>query len=87
MSEDQAAKDLLLRLRRIEGQVKGIQRMIDDQRSCESIMTQLIAVRAALDQVAKRLVLAHIDDCMLDLPPDQARQNIARAIEMLGRVP
>jgi len=49
---DEVSKELLLkRLRRIEGQVRGLQKMIDEGRDCESIMTQLVAVRAAIEGV------------------------------------
>ena len=50
------------RLRRIEGQVRGIQRMIDDQRPVADILVQLAAVRAALAGVGRELVLAQARD-------------------------
>jgi DNA-binding FrmR family transcriptional regulator len=45
--------DLLRRLRRIEGQVRGIQAMVTRQESCRAILTQLMAVKGALDQVSR----------------------------------
>ncbi|MHB1415804.1 MAG: metal-sensitive transcriptional regulator [Chloroflexota bacterium] len=86
MSDNPMEKDTVQRLRRIEGQIKGIQRMIEEKRECEDVMTQMMAVRAALDQVAKQVVVAHIDECLSTLPPDRARTAIGRAIHMLSRM-
>lgn len=86
MPDEAATKEVIQRLRRIEGQVKGIQRMIEEQRACDEILTQMIAARAALDQVAKQIVATHIDDCLVNLPPDRAKTAIGRAIDMLGRM-
>lgn len=81
-----ASKDTIQRLRRIEGQIKGIQKMIEDQRPCDEVMTQMMAARAALEQVAKQVVVGHIDDCLATLPADRAKTAINRAIDMLGRM-
>ncbi|HEC93311.1 MAG TPA: transcriptional regulator, partial [Candidatus Atribacteria bacterium] len=48
-------------LKRIEGQIKGIQKMIVDERSCSDIMVQIAAVKAALNQVNKLLVENHVN--------------------------
>ncbi len=84
MEEDQ---DVLLRLRKVEGQVKGLQRMVEDHRACEQVLTQMLAVRAALDQVALRLVQTHIADCLASQPPEKAKATIARALELIARRP
>src|SRR5437763_2359676 len=61
-----ASKDQLLkRLRRIEGQVGGIQRMVDDERYCIDVLTQIAAVQAALDKVALGLLDDHARHCVL----------------------
>jgi DNA-binding FrmR family transcriptional regulator len=65
------SKNLTTRLRRIEGQVQGIQRMLDSGRDCEEVLTQIMAVRSSLDHVGLLLMEMHIDKCVLDnLPPD-----------------
>ena len=56
--------DVALRLRKIEGQVRGIQRMIDDGRACPDLLTQLMAVRAAIDGVSVSLLTEHMDSCL-----------------------
>src|SRR3954451_21088784 len=58
-------KDALLkRLRRIEGQTRGVQRMVEDDRWCPDILQQIAAVRAALDKVALGLASGHVQHCM-----------------------
>ena len=61
-----ATKDQLLnRLRRIEGQVRGIERMVDDDRYCIDVLTQISAVQAALDKVALGLLDEHARHCVI----------------------
>lgn len=60
-----ATKDQLqARLRRIEGQVRGIERMVDDDRYCIDVLTQISAIQAALDKVALGLLDGHARHCM-----------------------
>jgi DNA-binding FrmR family transcriptional regulator len=60
------------RLRRVEGQIRGIQRMVDEGRECEAIVTQLMAARAALDK-ASLLILKHqINYCLKEAPDQEA---------------
>jgi DNA-binding FrmR family transcriptional regulator len=68
---NEAQKSVVTRLRRIEGQVHGIQRMLESGRECEEVLTQLMAVRSSLDQVGLLLMEDHIERCILqDLPAD-----------------
>jgi DNA-binding FrmR family transcriptional regulator len=61
-----ADKDQLLkRLRRIEGQVRGVEKMVDDNRYCIDILTQVSAIQAALDKVALGLVDEHVRHCVV----------------------
>jgi DNA-binding FrmR family transcriptional regulator len=60
-----ATKDqLLARLRRVEGQVRGVQKMVDDDRYCIDVLTQISAIQAALDKVALGLLDDHARHCM-----------------------
>jgi DNA-binding FrmR family transcriptional regulator len=60
-----ATKDQLLkRLRRIEGQIRGVQKMVDEDRWCPDILQQIAAVNAALDKVAVGLAAGHVQHCM-----------------------
>jgi DNA-binding FrmR family transcriptional regulator len=53
------------RLRRIEGQVRGIERMVDEERYCIDILTQISAIQAALDKVGLRLLEQHAAHCVI----------------------
>jgi CsoR family transcriptional regulator, copper-sensing transcriptional repressor len=57
---------VLARLRRIEGQVRGIQKMIEDERYCIDVLTQANAVKAALEQVSLLLLNDHVSHCVAD---------------------
>jgi DNA-binding FrmR family transcriptional regulator len=66
--------EITRRLRRIEGQVRGIQKMLDEGRECEEMLTQTMAIRSAVDQVGARLMEYHVDRCLLegfDCKPEQ----------------
>ena len=55
---------LAKRLKRIEGQVRGLQRMIDEERYCIDVLTQISAVNAALDSVALKVLEDHVAHCV-----------------------
>jgi CsoR family transcriptional regulator, copper-sensing transcriptional repressor len=57
---------VLARLRRIEGQVRGIQKMIEDERYCIDVLTQANAVKGALEQVSLLLLNDHVSHCVAD---------------------
>jgi DNA-binding FrmR family transcriptional regulator len=77
---------IALRLRRIEGQIRGITRMIEDDRSCEDVITQLLAVRSAMDRVASEVVRIHVDKCLTSLEPDDAKTTISRIVELFNKM-
>lgn len=59
-------KDLTTRLNRIEGQIRGIKGMIDNDVYCDDVITQLSATQAALNSVAKLLLEGHMKGCVMD---------------------
>jgi CsoR family transcriptional regulator, copper-sensing transcriptional repressor len=63
-AKDKAA--VQTRLRRIEGQIRGVQRMVDEDRYCIDVLTQVSAVKAALDGVALVLLRDHVEHCVTD---------------------
>lgn len=73
------------RLRRAEGQVRGVQKMLDEGRPCEEVVTQLLAVRRALDETIRVILTDRVDECMATLSPEEARQAVSRSIELLLR--
>jgi DNA-binding FrmR family transcriptional regulator len=66
---DSNTESIVTRLRRIEGQLRGIQRMLEDGRVCEDVVTQLVAARNAIDQVGVRVLGIHIEQCVFGGEP------------------
>lgn len=59
-------KELLARLSRIEGQIRGIKNMIEENKPCEDVIVQLSSASASLQSTAKVMLLHHIDTCVLE---------------------
>ena len=74
---------LLKRLKRIEGQVRGVERMVEEERYCVDVLTQIAAVQAALDKVALGLLDDHARHCVIGGPE---RLKDERTEELLGAV-
>jgi DNA-binding FrmR family transcriptional regulator len=80
-----ASKDALrARLRRIEGQIRGIETMVDEDRYCIDVLTQISAARAALDKVALGLLDDHAHHCVTGAADPSERE--ARTAEMMDAV-
>lgn len=88
MRQDNKPK-LLNRLSRIEGQVRGVARMIEEDRYCIDVMTQLRAVRAALARVESELLKGHLNHCIEDAivrgDATEQRKKASELIELLER--
>jgi DNA-binding FrmR family transcriptional regulator len=81
--------DYLKRLRRVEGQVRGLQRMIDDDKYCIDILTQVSAVTKALQAVALGLLEDHLGHCVAEAiaaGDDSASAKITEASEAVARL-
>jgi DNA-binding FrmR family transcriptional regulator len=82
-----ATKDQLLnRLRRVEGQVRGVQNMVDEDRYCIDVLTQISAIQAALDKVALGLLDDHARHCIIDGPAnlkDDRTEELTAAVARL----
>ena len=82
-----ATKDqLLARLRRIEGQIRGIEGMVTDDRYCIDILTQISAAQAALDKVALGLLDGHAHTCVMGAEGDQREQRTEEMMAAVGRL-
>jgi DNA-binding FrmR family transcriptional regulator len=82
-----ATKDqLLTRLRRIEGQVRGVQGMVADDRYCIDVLTQVAAIQAALDRVALGLLDGHAHTCVVGTAPEQRDERTAEMMAAVGRL-
>ena len=85
LDEDTKAK-ALGRLRRIEGQVQGIQRMVEEDKYCVDILLQLAAVHGAVEQVQKLLLGRHIESCVSDAIRSGAKGDRQKKIDELLEV-
>jgi DNA-binding FrmR family transcriptional regulator len=82
-----ATKDQLLkRLKRVEGQVRGVQNMVDDDRYCIDILTQIAAIQAALDKVALGLMDDHARHCVIDGPEDLKEHRTEELMAAVARL-
>jgi CsoR family transcriptional regulator, copper-sensing transcriptional repressor len=86
MRHEGAERQILDRLARVEGQIRGIRKMIEDGRECEAILTQVLAARTALERTAGEIVGTYIDECMTGGSLDEARAKIGRTVKLLTRV-
>jgi DNA-binding FrmR family transcriptional regulator len=83
----QVTKDQLLdRLARIKGQVGGIERMVQEDRYCIDVLTQISAVQAALDKVALGLLDGHARTCVLGAKPELQDERTAELMASVGRL-
>jgi DNA-binding FrmR family transcriptional regulator len=73
---EEVTDDVLVRLRRVEGQIRGLQRMIEEGKDCKDVVTQLSAARAALDRVGYRLTAAGLRYC-IDKPDEAADEGFS----------
>jgi DNA-binding FrmR family transcriptional regulator len=89
MAEQEKPKELLVsRLKKIEGQIRGIQKMVEGERECESIITQLVAVRAAIESVGALVLNNYMKICFRE---DRGTEmdsinSLARCVSLWGRV-
>jgi DNA-binding FrmR family transcriptional regulator len=82
-----ATKDQLKnRLKRIEGQVRGIERMVDEDRYCIDVLTQISAVQAALDKVALGLLDEHARHCVIGAAEDDQADRTDELMAAVGRL-
>lgn len=83
-------KPVITRLRRIEGQVGGLIRMVEENRYCVDVLTQINAVRAALHKVEKQILEDHVAHCVAHAfshgDKDERRLKIEELVETIGRM-
>ena len=82
-----ATKDQLLkRLRRVEGQVRGVQGMVEEDRYCIDVLTQISAIQAALDKVALGLLDEHARHCVVGAEGDAQADKTDELMAAVGRL-
>ena len=82
-------EDYLKRLRRIEGQVRGLQRMVDEDTYCIDVLTQVAAVTKALQAVSLGLLEDHVSHCVVDAArtsDEEAQVKVREAADAIARL-
>ena len=81
-------QQLVIRLNRIEGQVRGIRRMVEEPRLCVEILQQLAAAEAALKRVSLGVLRVHVEACVPDgveSSPDEGRARLQELVDIFDR--
>ena len=84
--DEKLEKDALKRLKRIEGQVAGIQKMIGERRYCMDIVNQISAVEAALHKVSALVLRNHMETCVLSAFRSTDKDGVKQKVDELMRV-
>ena len=88
--QNEAKKSVLRRLSRIEGQVRGVAGMVEADRYCVDILTQLAAIRAALQKAEEEILRDHVSHCVAHAFTDgdvaEQRQKIDELVDTVGRM-
>lgn len=79
--EEAARRRLLHRLRRLEGQVRGLQGMIESGRSCREVLTLLAGVRSALNATGDMILERYVETCRVDL--EEGRANVRELVDIV----
>jgi len=82
-------EELQKRLRRIEGQLRGVQNMLAEDRDCQEVVQQLTSIRSAIQGASLYLVQENIAGCLLDLDQSEPRERekkVEGLIKMIGKV-
>jgi DNA-binding FrmR family transcriptional regulator len=83
---DEPQKKIISRLRRVEGQIRGLQRMIEEERNCEDIITQITAASAALNKAALLIMREHLSQCLQDTNEEERDRRLNSALELLFKL-
>jgi DNA-binding FrmR family transcriptional regulator len=79
-------EDVRRRLVNVEGQVRGIQRMVEEEKYCVDILIQLSAAKAALDRVSAIILKGHVESCVVDAVESGSEEQKAEKIEELMQI-
>ncbi len=87
--KEEVRKDVLARLKRISGQVSGIQRMVEEDRYCVDVLMQVAAAEAALDRVGHLVLGSHIETCVASAleggKPKERKQKMDELLDVFSR--
>jgi DNA-binding FrmR family transcriptional regulator len=75
-------KRIINRLKRLEGQIRGLQSMIESEKDCEAVLTQVMASKSALDQVGLHIIRHAMHECLLDEEEKSTEELIDEALDV-----
>ncbi|NLF44988.1 MAG: metal-sensitive transcriptional regulator [Syntrophomonadaceae bacterium] len=85
-TQDESRQAILRRLRRIEGQVRGLQRMLEEQKDCQDVLIQVAAVKSAIAQVGLLVFENHAQQCIAKAVEENSDNTIHEIVEMMGKL-
>lgn len=90
VENSQVKTQVIQRLARIEGQLRGVQKMIAEDRDCTAVVQQLIAIRSAVQSASLTFVQEAASECLINVnqgeDPQAQRRNLAEMIKLLGKI-
>ena len=86
IQNEESKQQLMSRLRRIEGQVRGVQAMLDEERDCREILQQLAAIRSAVQSTSKAFLEQYASDCLLNNDPADPQQRLELVQELVNLI-
>ncbi len=76
-------RSLINRLSRLEGQIRGVKKMIEEGRECEEIVSQLSAIHSALESATKRVLVSHLSECLGESGPGDEPRMMERIADLI----
>lgn len=76
VADDADRKKIINRLKRLEGQIRGLQSMIDSGQECDAVLTQIMAAKSALNQVSLHIIGHAMKQCLVDNDPTTTRDEV-----------
>lgn len=88
LDKEKLSRELKNRLSRIEGQVRGVQKLVDNQANCDEVLIQLAAIKAAVEQVGMKVLGCYMADAINRqvVSGEDATSSIEEAIKLLGKL-
>lgn len=82
---DDSREAILHRLNRVEGQIRGIIRMVEEGKDCEDVLTQVAAARSAMNRIGIQIITRRMQECFKENPPASPQEAIEEAIDIFLR--
>lgn len=85
LGEQELNKNIMIRLKRIEGQVRGLQHMLEDEKCCSDVLTQIAAIRAAINKVGVLIFEGHFRNCLQGAWQAESDESLNDLVGVLNR--